>query len=612
MKSIISFRKFTSSYSSSYSKNTLIQTIKNTNININLTFKSSLFKYITSNLEAKEKSSINILDSEILSTFSHGLKYFIEKESVIINLNEKKTFYKDLLLKEEGNEKKYFSNMKVFYLDLNSIFTYKMLEEYLNLFLEREIFDLSLIYESISEYDKLILKGNIMEKLKISKNINDYLLIINYLSSLYYKNHMTPIVIIDNYSSFLLRKNEDKENHIHFEDYIKFLNEFINKCFTDNQFISKVILNGVQLYSPVKIFRDVKDIHINHMKYKLHVDNFHKIDHGSNAKSKEKEIEEIDSILNLNEVTYIDTIKTLVHFKKQAKNEVPLEKGVKFKSFDLNFLIKNGVSLENSFENYIINKIHDGFIVINHDNTLSITDSAKDIYNNILNSESIFSLPYKQQLACIYYDNINDSQFDIQNFLKKLKNLLIFIGENSKKTKNYEKFPNFQFRNEKEIEDYLIDVFTLDLNSSIDNKETINIYEVDDEEIGLSEEIKKFTLITFDSYRIGVFIKGNKYKKEVKSLVFEEEEGENETNFKMTKTKKGFSLQKEKESSQVDVLSGLMTKANENFVCSIKKQEALNFARRANKNIDTVYIVSAINYMKAFEFSVLMCKGVDE
>lgn len=423
---------------------------------------------------------------------------------------------------------------------------------------------------------------------------------------------MTPIVIIDNYSSFLLRKNEDKENQSHFEDYINLLNQLIYQSFTDNQFVSKVILNGVFLYSPVKIFREMKDIHINHIKYKLHLDNFHKIDKGSNAKSNNNECEELDLILNLNEITYIDTIKTLIHFKKQAKNEVSLEKGVKFKSFDLNLLIKNGVSLENSFENYIINKIHDGYIGINNDNTLSITENAKDIYNNILNPESILSLSYKQQLACIYYENINDSQFDIQNFLKKLKNLLFFIGETSKKTKNYEKFPNFLFKNEKEIEDYLIDVFTLDLNTSTDTKETINIYEVDDEEIGLSEEIKKFTLITFDSYRIGVFIKGNKYKKEGKSVIFGEEEGENETNFKMTKTKKGFSLQKDKETSQNDGLSLLMTKANENILCLVKKQEALNFARRANKDIDTVYIVSAINYMKAFEFSVLKCKGVDE
>jgi hypothetical protein len=132
------------------------------------------------------------------------------------------------------------------------------------------------------------------------------------------------------------------------------------------------------------------------------------------------------------------------------------------------------------------------------------------------------------------------------------------------------------------------------------SKDKISIYEVEDDTVSISENLKKFTLIVYEDKHFAIYIKGNKLKKTESANVNENDES---SISELVKSKSP--LNNLQGGSQVNATTKSLIKLNEMKLNTISKHEALNFALKANKDIKTLYVVSLSNYLKQIEYSIL-------
>jgi translation initiation factor RLI1 len=173
---------------------------------------------------------------------------------------------------------------------------------------------------------------------------------------------------------------------------------------------------------------------------------------------------------------------------------------------------------------------------------------------------------------------------------------------------------NLSFRNDKEFEDYLIDILTTDLSNS--NNDHIKIFSIDDDDMTkISNQLKKFTLITYEKQNFAVFIRGSKYKKSKESGVIgnlnstgkvEIDEMLNNPNLNLNHVnspKKNFFVK----TNTTDIANELK-KINESNLSSINKQEAIDFLFKISAEYETVFFISMSNYQKQIDYVLEIVK----
>lgn len=483
-----------------------------------------------------------------------------------------------------------------------------------NELLNNYLLQINNIYQDISSIDKKIIE-NYVNNFNISKSINyeiknDGFMNINSVN--YYLNYLTHFMnrkynlystVIVNKYNFPFENDENKET---IEDKIELYNKFY-KSMSNNLSIQRILVFGSSIISKDKLFNKCVESDVIYSSKTLSNSNL--------AQDKaliNVELNKLNMILANNDRNYIDTIKTLVHLKKQCENKIPLDKGIYYKkglNIDINDIVKKGINVINyDFESFISENISNNRIKINDDNSISVNSTAIDYFNSLLfsNEEYINNLSYKNQLAYYYYYYLMEE--NINAYLKSISNIFNLLSINAKTNKEFEKFPNFSFRNETELGDYLEDVFSLDLISNHGKDSHINFYDMEDQDISLSETLKNFSLITYDELEFAILIKGNKYKKTVdkQEINVEDESSNYIKSVKESNKKKPFEKATEGNSSS-DLMIKALKKLNENKLHSVSKHEAVNIVLSANKDIKRIYIISVSNYMKFIESNSILC-----
>ena len=561
---------------------------------LDLKLHENIIKYVNTNLTSQSKAIINIIPKNESNAYFNSLMYFLLNQprlNKLVTIEERETFFNSLL--KNNNLKHDFNINSMIKLDFQNITNSNDFIFNLNYQIRDNIYDMNVKYDKLSNLDKLYIDQylNLFNSKNQILNINDSISDIKQISKILTNSYETrPYFLINNYDSMF--------NNVDSLPLLSLSNTFYKNAISDNIFIKKAIINGSSIISYDKIFNKCY--------------NFDVIIHEKSNDAIENEdvssyISDFNKVFTINELTYVDTIKTLIHFKHQIEDKIPYENGIIFKTQNLTDMIKKGLTVENySFENYLIKLIYEGHILINENNTLSVNKQSKNILKQVIFSsdEFIKSLSYKQQLVYFYYEYLYLKNNNVENYLKQIQNIFVKLSDNAKTDKDYEKFPNFSFKNEKEIDEYLIDILTLELNTTHGKEDHINIYEIDDEEIPLSDSLKKCSLITYDQLEFAIVIKGLKFKKDNKSSVAEDETAIP----KSIKIRRGFGSKEDNKPTAAEIITTSLKRMNESFLDSISKHEVMNFTSRANKSIKKIYLISLSNYLKQLEYQ---CVEVD-
>lgn len=313
--------------------------------------------------------------------------------------------------------------------------------------------------------------------------------------------------------------------------------------------------------------------------------------------------------------SYLQAMKTLVLLKKQANKilnneslDADLAQNNEFDNRNRNLYINSDKDLQlNNIYNheFLLNYLyHNG--ILNSEGFIENIYGAKILSNllkNILKldnrSNSIHQdLNFNKKLALLYY-----SCFYNGKYIDFFEGLISLFNEQNKlntNKKNIDNIVNLSFRLAKDLENYLIDVLTLDMN--INHSSDIQILSVEDDENSVSTALKTFTLLLVNGGKDAVFIKALKYKpkneKEVNDDINEVNINSKSNNFKLLKKSK----------ANTELTKESLKRLNLDALQEIDKSEAINFSKRVNESVENVVIVCFSNSQKFFDFTIFESK----
>jgi hypothetical protein len=317
------------------------------------------------------------------------------------------------------------------------------------------------------------------------------------------------------------------------------------------------------------------------------------------------------SLLN-NEIEYLNTnIKSEDENKLEITNKELKLTNTHFNSEDfLNFLFYNGF-------------INSEGKVTNQLNALILQESLPNLKTNENIRKDLFD--FQMKLAYAYYTYFYPMN-KVDLFFEYITNLF----SQQSKSKN-DSNVNLSFRSEKDLEEYFIDLLTLELNRP-GSTDKINILAVEDDDLTkLPENLKKFSLIIFEKQRCAVFLRTHKHKKSSRTKKSTEDPHiemaiKSSTNQhinellnnpeinefkKFTDSKQGF-VPFQPRSGPNTALDNELRTINEKFLESINKQEAINYLLKINSDIQKVLFISLSNYQKKIEYLIDIVKILQE
>lgn len=558
--------------------------------------------YLIRNLESKTKMKINISNLYLLKLLN--LDTSLKQELLTVNNNSYLNCYmwkkitnenqlkniliedlKDNNVKDDGIKKRisiYIDLMQ--YFKQNNSTTYNiLLNALVDKIQEIILIDLRGFNKELNDLDQEILNRFISFSNDSEKDIvksKEY--IVNTFKYVIYLicrfNNEKVNIFISNYDKFTNSLENTDEKKMDMSFYDNFIEDLLN-----NSNISNIYLSGEKLLENFNVlqqnYEGKIDVLYNNVSKDINF-NANQLSLTNNKLLEEIKLNIISMLTSKSDKLYVDLIKCLVKVKDSIlKNDNELDI-----SNENSTLIKSSHYSINNFFTLLSD-----YNFLNFDgNKLTFNKFGSEIFLELV-FKNLRNLPYKHQLALFVYSYLHKNK--INEFLNHLQQLFKQISQNASEKKDFEKFPNFIFRTEVDLDNYLIDILTLDLNCiTSKSKDLINIYQVEDDSISLSEPIKSFTFISYDHLNIGIFIKGLKLKKNDINNIQEFDEN----NFlDMVKTP----VEKNGITKSLDKI--IVTKLN-----SISTNEAINFAKKANENIKSLYIVCVSNYLKQIQYGV--------
>lgn len=558
--------------------------------------------YLIRNLESKTKMKINISNLYLLKLLN--LETILKQELLTVNNNSYLNCYmwkkitnenqlnniliedlKDNNVKDDGIKKRisiYIDLMQYFKQNNSTTFNI-LLNALVDKIQEIILIDLRGFNKELNDLDQEILNRFINFSNDSEKDIvksKEY--IVNTFKYVIYLicrfNNEKVNIFISNYDKFTNSLENTDEKKMDMSFYDNFIEDLLN-----NSNISNIYLSGEKLLENFNVlqqnYEGKIDVLYNNVSKDINF-NANQLSLTNNKLLEEIKLNIISMLTSKSDKLYVDLIKCLVKVKDSIlKNDNELDI-----SNENSTLIKSSHYSINNFFTLLSD-----YNFLNFDgNKLTFNKFGSEIFLELV-FKNLRNLPYKHQLALFVYNYLHKNK--INEFLNHLQLLFKQISQNALEKKDFEKFPNFIFRTEVDLDNYLIDILTLDLNCiTSKSKDLINIYQVEDDSISLSEPIKSFTFISYDHLNIGIFIKGLKLKKNDINNIQEFDEN----NFlDMVKTP----VEKNGITKSLDKI--IVTKLN-----SISTNEAINFAKKANENIKSLYIVCVSNYLKQIQYGV--------
>lgn len=596
---------------------------KNTNIFKNQTFVQNHFnKYPVIYLNFKELDQNNFKDN--LEKFKLMVAFQFEQILQYLNAPE----YKNSLTPiDNKNIEEFFINYKNFN-DHNAINSAKELSKFLlkitkqNPFLLIDDYDYPLLNSFTKGFydEQLAFLDNLFSNMLNNNNFVNKTIItgVNHLENdkLFSKTNNLALYSLENDSKYAnefgMTQEEIKKNHTNSnsENFKKFFGGI--KIENNPEIYSYISISKI-LNSDLNLDTNTNNIILNYQLHKIM--NVPIIEKSLNLKNF------AHFLINENSPNYILGMKTLVDIKHNCENlNLSEESNSIVNTFNLSKKITSNNFYSYLFYNGLVNKF--GHIT-NKFSSLIINDFLPN-----LDDPSNTLYDYNRKLAYAYYNFCYFKHLDkYMDYIQKLFNFVAKMAKN-KKIEADNALPEFilSFRNEKELENYFIDILTLEMNNK-ESKERIQICEVEDDEAGLYKvkpELKMFTLITYEEKNFAIFLKANKYKKNINpkiNLVNNLSYDIKEINELYNNPDLPPSPQREEKIpqsraknfvSQKNIIEEDLKKINENALQSIDKNEAIDYLMKISPDFETIFFLSISNFQKQIDYLIDIVNIVKE
>lgn len=358
-------------------------------------------------------------------------------------------------------------------------------------------------------------------------------------------------------------------------------------------------VNGNELYDYVSM-SNLNKFNIDQHENIGQVFNINHISNNLNLKSLSK------MIIDETSANYIDGVKTLANLSEQCDKLI--NQGSNFEFQPIQFKALNSIQYSNAHNTDVfLNHLYSQGLITRNGQVTNIyaanilKKSFIDFEGNLKKGE------FNIKLAYIYYRYLCKGKL-----LEYMNQLVKLFSEHNKLNtdKKSKDSVNLSFRTEKDLENYLVDVMTIELNNDNGNHD-IQILSIEDHEEAPKSQswqaLKNFTLITYEKKHFAIFVKASKQRRSKKS-----EEALNIENSKLSikeaynnnpdeesDTKLPSNKQKGSSSSAEE-----LRKINEKTISAINKEEAIDFALKVSSEFKTIYFLSVANNLKQFEYSL--------
>jgi hypothetical protein len=553
-------------------------------------------------------------------TFSlETMKYFLSSNNLVEEKVEKSSrynFFKNLKIQQWNDFNAHFANYPVVSFDFSTMDCSSHVD---NLEKFRNMVELQyeqvLQYLNKEEYSKKLTSVDakqIEEFFEEFKNSNETYLINackNMGKILLKLTHQNPFYLIDDYDFPLL----NSYNLGFYEETLNFLQTFINIVIKNNNFINKTIITGVNLMENQILFSPLNKVNYNYYDEKNSYSSFYQ-DRG--GKQSDRGLKILFKNVNkdtVNTKTICEILNKCETFSSEKKSE---------QNASTNLLIRQSIDLsQNPHKKFTSQNI---FNFLNFNGYLNTKGNLTG-QTEAQNLKESLEIPHPADLVHSFDDKLNYAYYSlletekVDQYFDYLKKLFEFVNRNVKSNTISNLLPEspLSFRNEKDFETYLIDIITIDMTNNPQKYKILSIE--DDENTKFSENLKQFSLITFEHKNFAIFLKANKLKfnknktgkasgEEVKGEDLQgPEELMNNPNLKGKQSSNKKKLSYFQPSSGPTIQEKL-NKLNEEALNSIDKQEAVDLLMKMSTEFEKAYFISVSNFQKKMEYGIEIVK----
>jgi hypothetical protein len=427
-----------------------------------------------------------------------------------------------------------------------------------------------------------------------------------------------PYLLIDSYDAPLL--NAYKRGF--YTEMLTFVESFFSNVVRNNSLISKVVITGVHKLESERLFHPLNNLNIysslnNNDKY----NEFFGIN--------EREVSELYDNAQQPIVKDYSSIKRNILTRFTFYNYHNSHEGyIKYLSHKLNLgnLFDKAITTDNNISliktlalvelrsQELLENIHRQYNEIKPEKEVNLSDITKSsiltyLYDNgLINKDGSITNKLSAEVLLQALPNIKDSDYDLNKKLafgyyryfynNQIEDYLKYIQYIFKTSKDIP-----MFKENTDLDKYIIDKLTFEMDNP-NSKDNVEIYEVDDNEfMTIGDELKKFTLITYERLRLALFIRGHRYKANTPRAKT------SEADLKVTELFNNPNIDEKVKRPLIKkvnkkTLDYQLKKINEANLSSFDKNEAIEYLVKLSGDYDTVYFISISNYQRYIDYAI--------
>jgi hypothetical protein len=271
------------------------------------------------------------------------------------------------------------------------------------------------------------------------------------------------------------------------------------------------------------------------------------------------------------------------------------------KNFNFNLTKNSGFDLDRPLktENLLNFLCSNNIIQINEENNLTIPHlSSALLISETFKKLNFHNDDYNRNLAYLFYKYLYYNK--TKTYLSEIKKIFDSSRKQSKNISLFSKPGNLIFKNEKDMENYFVHIFTLELNLE-NSMENINIYQIDDDEnLIISDSLKQFVLITYDDRKFATFVKFNKYRtptSQAAEELMEIDEIQKNSVIQKAANRKLIGIKPEDAEKNLKEI-------NMEVMNQLKDMEMINFLRKISDNFEAFNVISISSFGKYMDYEI--------
>jgi hypothetical protein len=433
---------------------------------------------------------------------------------------------------------------------------------------------------------------------------------------------MNPLILIDSYDAALLNSNKKE----FYSEMLWFVENLFKNLLKNNCYLKKAIITGVHKLESEKLFYPLRNLDIYSGDDKF----------SSFFGVNENDLTGMYETRDLNTVKeYSGTERETINKFMFTKNYGLNEKYTSYLAKELNLpkLFERALGVENNIEliktiatleNKALSKLNNTDTKWNSQEVtlqdeISLNEISKEsiltyLYNNaLINKDGSVTNKLASHIITNSIPDIQSSLYDINKKLAfgyykhfSSNHIEEYLDYFQKTFLNSQDVP--QFRADTDLEKFVLDKLTFEMDNP-NSTENVEIYEVDDNEfMKVSNELKRFTLITYEKQKIALFVRAIRYKTTTSAA---KAKGKEEDLTKVTELYNNPNIDENKVPKRPLIkkltkktIENQLRKLNETNLGSIDKNEAIEYLIKLSGDYERVYFISISNYQKYIDYAI--------